>query len=76
MAEVIGETLLNPDEIRRDARDPASVRLYYRWFYGLPVGDHWICVSVKVFNGDSFLLTAYVAGHFKRSGVIWRKSNA
>ena len=76
MEETIGETLSDPDEIMRDAKDPVAVRLYYRWFYGLPVGDHRICVVVKVFNGDAFVLTAYVVSHFKRSEVIWSKSGA
>ena len=77
MEYTIEETLADPDEIIRDDKDPVGVRLYYRWFYGLPrVGDHWICAVVKVFNGDAFVLTAYPVGRFKRSEVIWRKSSA
>ena len=74
LEETIGETLLDPDAIFRDPDDPDTVRLYYRWFYGLPtVGDNRICVAVKVFNGDAYVLSAFVAGHPKGDDLLWRK---
>ena len=76
MEEVIGETLLDPDGIFRDPEDPDSIRLYYRWFYGIPLGDGRICVVVKVFNGDAFVISSFPASHIKGDEVIWTKSTA
>ena len=73
MEEVIGTTLLDPDLILRDTDDPATVRLYYRRFLSLPVGDHWICVVVKVSNSDAYIITAYPATRLKRGETLWTK---
>ena len=74
LEDTIGPTLLDPDEIFRDPSDPETMRIYYRWFYGLPVvGDNRICVVVKVFNGDAFVVTAFVASHIKGDELLWRK---
>ena len=74
LEDTIGATALDPDEIFRDPDDPDTVRLYYRWFYGLPtVGDNRICVAVKVFNGDAFVVTSFVASHIKGDDLLWRK---
>ena len=73
MEYTIGETLADPDEIYRDPQDPNTVRLYYRWFNGLPVGDNRICVAVKVFNGDAYVITAFVASHIKGDELLWSK---
>ena len=70
MEGTIAETLLTPDQIRRDATDPATVRLYYKWFPGTPYGDKWVKVAVKLLNGDAFVLTALATGSIKRSEGI------
>ena len=76
LEDTIGATLLEPDEIFRDPEDPETVRLYYRWFYDLPgFGIERICVTVKVFNGDAFVVTAFIAGHIKGDELLWRKLN-
>ena len=56
----VAETLREPEEIRRSNSDPESVRLYHRWYYGTTKGDKWVCVVVKVFPDDAFVMTAYV----------------
>ena len=70
MEQTIGATLLSPDYIRRDAADPATVRLYYRWFPNTPYGGKWVKVAVKFFNGDAFVVTAMATGRIKRSEGI------
>lgn len=56
----LAETLLEPEEIRRSNSDPEAVRLYHKWYYGTPLGDKWVCVVVKTFPDDAFVMTAYV----------------
>lgn len=58
----IGATLLAPEQIRRDATDPDTVRLYYKWFPVTPRGSKWVRVAVKFLNGDAYVLTAFLTG--------------
>jgi hypothetical protein len=63
MAELwdeVAETLREAEEIRRSNSDPETVRLYHKWYYGTSQGDKWMCVAVKVFPNDAYILTAYV----------------
>lgn len=57
----VAETLLQPAKIRRSNIDPESVQIYHKWYDGTVVGDKWVCVVVKVFPDDAFVLTAYVS---------------
>ena len=61
----VAETLRDAEEIRRSNSDPKTVRLYHKWFYGTVQGDKWVCVAVKVLNGDAFILTAYVTSEIE-----------
>ena len=62
MEAAIGATLLAPEHIRRDAADPDTVRLYYKWFPVTPRGSKWVRVAVKFLNGDAYVLTAFLTG--------------
>ena len=62
MEAAIGATLLAPEHIRRDATDPDTVRLYYKWFPVTPRGSKWVRVAVKFLNGDGYVLTAFLTG--------------
>lgn len=62
MEDAIGATLLAPEQIRRDATDPDTVRLYYKWFPVTPRGSKWVRVAVKFLNGDAYVLTAFLTG--------------
>lgn len=66
MPEVIDEALRYPDEVRRSSTRPATVRLYYKWTVGTPVGDKWVCVVVKYIGNEAFLLTAYATDAIKQ----------
>lgn len=69
--EEVGETLQNPEQIRRSARDPERCRLYYRWYSGTIIGDKWLCVVVKVLPGEAFVPTAYATNQIKRGDLLW-----
>ena len=56
----VAETLREAEEIRRSKSDPETVQLYHKWYYGTVEGDKWVCVVVKVFPGDAYIMTAYV----------------
>ncbi len=67
----IGETLREPEEIRRSTTAPETARLYYKWYYGTPRGDKWVCVVVKVLPNEAFLVSAYVTGRIKEGELLW-----
>ena len=70
------ESLRNPDFVSRSSRDPASVRIYIKWFEGSPVGDKWLRVAVKLEGTDnSYVLTAFVRSRADVGDVMWRKEN-
>ena len=56
---------LEPEEIRRSKSDPEAVRLYHKWYYGTTEGDKWVCVVVKTFPDDAFVMTALVTPTIK-----------
>lgn len=35
------------------------------------VGGKYLCVVVKVTNGDAFVMTAYLTNKIKRGNAIW-----
>ncbi|MBI4497587.1 MAG: hypothetical protein HY689_06810, partial [Chloroflexi bacterium] len=63
----IAITLAAPDHVIR-SRSDAEVRLYYRWYTGLRVGEKYLCVVVKAGEGDAFVLSTYVTD--KRKLVV------
>ena len=68
----IGETLREPDEIRRSLTDPEKGRLFYKWYYGTIKGDKWVCVVVKILPSEAFVTTSYVTGRIQRRGeLLW-----
>src|ERR1700687_1367815 len=66
----IKETLLSPEQVLESLFDPA-VRLYYRFYRMTAVGDKYLCVVVKMSQGDAFVLTAYLTDSIKRGWRIW-----
>lgn len=67
----IGETLREPDEIRRLLVDLERGRLYYKWYYGTIKGDKWVCVVVKILIEEAFVTTSYVTGKIRRGERLW-----
>ena len=68
MQETVFETVQYPDDIRRSNTRPDTVRLYYKWFTGTPVGDKWVCVVVKYLQEEAYILTAYATDRIKAGG--------
>ena len=76
MKSELVEALQNPDFVSRSSRDPATVRIYIKWFEDTYVGNKWLRVIVK-FEDDteSYVLTAFVRSRPDVGDVIWRKEN-
>jgi len=66
----IEETLLSPEQVLEFLFDP-EVRLYYRFYRMTLVGDKYLCVVVKMRQGDAFVLTAYLTDSVKRGWRSW-----
>ena len=66
------DTLFNPDIIVRSRTDP-DVELFYRHYDLTPVTEKYLCVVVKVFSGDLFILTGYFTETIKRGEILWEK---
>lgn len=67
----IDETLREAEEIRRSTTAPETTRLYYKWYYGTPRGDKWVCVVVKALPDEAFLVSAYVTDRIKEGELLW-----
>src|SRR5437016_9447718 len=69
----IEETLRTPERVLESLFD-SEARLYY-WFYReTTVGAKYLCVVVKITQGDAFVLTAYLTDSVKRGGYGQRQS--
>lgn len=65
--ELIKETLLQPDEIRKSKTDD-MVFLFY-----IEAGRYWLSVVAKKENEVGFLITAYITDKIKEGEIIWQK---
>ena len=70
MMPAIKETLQAPEKLVQSLSDPEA-RLYYRLYRETPVGEKYLCVTVKVRAENSFVLTAYLTDRVKKGGVLW-----
>jgi hypothetical protein len=70
MREEIIETLQSPAEVRV-SRSDAAVRLFYEFYSRTLVGDKWLCVVVKYFQDDAFVITAYLTNRLKTGEILW-----
>jgi len=68
----IGRILLHPEQVVQSRAD-GEARLYYRYIFGSPVGDKYLCVVVKIRSHDAFVLTAYYTDTIKRGPRLWPK---
>ena len=50
----LGETLLAPDVVIQSQTDD-TVRLFYRFYRRLNIGDKYLCIVVKYTRGDIFI---------------------
>jgi len=68
----IAETILTPDIVVKSRTDD-EVRLYYKAYSGLSIGDKHLCVVVKFRQDDAFAVTAYFTDSVKQGDVLWKK---
>ena len=68
----IAETLLQPDIVVQSQSDE-TVKLFFRLYSGLIIGDKYLCVVVKYSKANIFVVTAYFADRIKKGEVIWKK---
>ncbi len=71
----IGETLADPDEVRRSRR-MGNARLFSRWYPDLLRGKHVVVVVVSepAFRQRPWMITAYIARRLVEGEQIWRRS--
>ena len=74
MEHAIEETVAHPERVVQSASDEQA-RLSYRLYNGTLVGDKYLCVVVKVTEGDAFVITAYLTDTIKRGITLWPKNN-
>jgi hypothetical protein len=70
MEAAIDEAVRRPQRVVQSLSDP-DARWYYRFYFGTMVGGKYVCVVVKVTNGDAFVMTAYLTDKIKRGNTIW-----
>ena len=70
MVPKIEETLRHPLKVIRSKSDQQA-RLYYRFYFGVAVGDKYLCVVVKSGRLDDFILTAYFTDTVKKGEQLW-----
>ena len=70
MEDEIEITLQNPEQVRRSRTDQ-TVLISYRYYTGTLIGDKWLCVVVKYFTSDAFVLTAYFTDKIKKGEQVW-----
>ncbi len=64
--EDVGQTLKDPEQVRRSVRDPA-VLLFYRRF-----APRWVCVVRRIENAG-YVITAYPADKLKSGDLLWTR---
>ncbi len=68
----LAETLFEPDAVMRSQSDD-TIRLFYRFYRRLTIGDKYLCVVVKYMEDGVFVITAYFTDKIKRGEVLWKK---
>lgn len=72
--ECLGQTLADPDEVRRDSRFPNSL-LFSHWFPDVKGGKFVVVVVVAdpAPAGRYWIVTAYVARQLSGGAVVWTR---
>jgi len=71
----IGETLFDPDEVRRSKR-MGNARLFSRWHSDLRGGKHVVVVVVSEtgIKENHWVITAYIARKLVEGEQLWKRS--
>ncbi len=72
MESEIERVLQSPKEIRISRSDD-NVKLFYELYAETRVGGKWLCIVVRYFSGDAFVVTAYLTNSMKPGETVWPK---
>jgi hypothetical protein len=70
MEAEIERVLQAPAEVRA-SRSDEYVKLFYDFYLQTTVGGKWVCVVVKYFADDAFVITAYLTDTMKAGETLW-----
>jgi hypothetical protein len=68
-----GQTLADPDEVRRSAR-LANARLFSRWFDNIRGGKHLVAVVLSEPSGRHWMVSAYLARKLAEGVSEWKRN--
>lgn len=68
----LAETLLEPDSVIQSRSDD-TIRLFYRFYKQLTIGDKYLCIVEKYIEGNAFIITAYFTDKVKIGEILWKK---
>lgn len=72
MESDIERVLQAPTEVRV-SRSDQDVKLFYEFYAETRVGGKWLCIVVRYFSGDAFVVTAYLTNSMKPGETVWPK---
>ena len=70
--ERISETLTYPERVVRSKTD-TSVELFYKYYPTTPVSEKFLCIVLKTFRDENFIVTAYYTDRVKGGDLLWEK---
>jgi hypothetical protein len=73
MESQIAVTLKQPQLVCKSRSDD-SAELFYRFYTQTAIGDKLLCVVVKYFPDDAFIVTAYFTNKPKKGDVLWQSA--
>lgn len=68
LEELVQQSLVDPDEIRRSSRDDGVLL-----FYLVRSEKRWVVAVARRLNGDGFLITAYQTDAIKEGESMWHR---
>lgn len=66
----ISQTVVHPERVIRSKTD-ISVELFYKHYRKTPVSEKFLCIVVKTFTDDNFVITAYYTDRIKGGDLLW-----
>jgi hypothetical protein len=72
MESEMERVLQAPKEVRV-SRSDENVKLFYEFYAETRVGGKWLCIVVRYFPGDAFVVTAYLTNSMKPGEAVWPK---
>jgi hypothetical protein len=70
--ERVSETLVYPERVVRSKTDN-SVELFYKHYPTTPVSEKFLCIVMKTFRDENFIVTVYYTDRIKGGDLLWEK---